>query len=110
VNLVENALKYSPAGTPLRVAALEEDGFVSLTVSDRGPGIPSGEEERIFEKFYRAVRGGGPGGVGLGLAICRAIVRAHGGRIRAENRAGGGAVFRFTLPSSPPPPLPPEAP
>jgi two-component system sensor histidine kinase KdpD len=109
VNLVENALKYSPAGTPLGVAAREEDGQVSVAVTDRGSGIPGGEEERIFEKFYRAVRGGGPGGVGLGLAICRAIVGAHGGRIQAENRAGGGAAFRFTLPASAPPPLPPEA-
>ncbi len=66
-------------------------------IVDHGPGLPSGDEERIFDKFYRA----GPaleGGVGLGLTICRGVIEAHGGRIWAENRPGGGAVFRFTLP------------
>jgi two-component system sensor histidine kinase KdpD len=77
---------------------------VEVVVADRGPGLPAGEEERIFEKF---VRGAGTGrGVGLGLAICRAIVAAHGGRIWAENRTGGGAAFRFTLPLGGIPPLP----
>ena len=76
-----------------------------MTVADRGPGVPDEERERIFEKFHRAAGGGG--GIGLGLAICRGIVTAHGGRIWAEPRAGGGAVFRFTLPvrrTSPPAP------
>jgi two-component system sensor histidine kinase KdpD len=77
---------------------------VTVELADRGPGIPVGEEERIFEKFVRG-RGTG-GGVGLGLAICRTIINAHGGRIWAENREGGGAVFRFTLSSAGIPPLP----
>jgi len=108
VNLVENALKYSPAGTPLGVSAQEKEGLVIVRVTDRGPGIPPGEQERIFEKFYRAVRRGDPGGVGLGLAICRAIVSAHGGRIWAENREGGGAAVHFALPAGTPPAVLPE--
>lgn len=75
-----------------------------MELADRGPGIPPGQEERIFEKFYRAGQTGG--GVGLGLAICKAIITAHGGRIWAENRPGGGAVFRFTLSAAGVPPLP----
>ena len=73
-------------------------------VTDRGPGLPPGEEARVFEKFHRAASGSVAGGSGLGLTICRGIVTAHGGRIWAENRAGGGAVFRFTLPFGGPPP------
>jgi two-component system sensor histidine kinase KdpD len=69
-----------------------------VEVADHGPGIPPGEQERIFDKFHRAVREGGPGGVGLGLAICRGIVAAHGGQIWAQNRDDGGVAFRFTLP------------
>ena len=74
-----------------------------VEVADRGAGLKPGDEIRIFEKFYRA-RPTTTGGVGLGLAICRAIVEAHGGRIWAENRSGGGAAFRFTLPLDGEPP------
>jgi two-component system sensor histidine kinase KdpD len=101
VNLLENAVKYTPAGTPIEISAAAGDGQVIVDVADRGPGFPPGEEARVFDKFYRvpgAAAGGGGGGVGLGLTICRGILTAHGGRIWAENRAGGGAVFRFTLP------------
>jgi two-component system sensor histidine kinase KdpD len=98
VNLLENATKYTPAGTPIDIAAEQTDGVVRVDVLDRGPGIPPGEERRIFEKFYRAAHEGSATGVGLGLTICRGIVTAHGGRIWAENRAGGGAAFHFTLP------------
>nr|MBA3684769.1 GAF domain-containing protein [Planctomycetota bacterium] len=103
VNLIDNAIKYAPAGSPLRVEAEvlpapEGPGEVRLSVSDRGPGVTADERERIFEKFYRGAAQGHQAGVGLGLAICRAIVVAHGGRIWAENREGGGANFRFTLP------------
>ena len=74
-----------------------------------GPGIPEELADRVFEKFYRLPREGASGGAGLGLSICRAIVEAHGGRIWAENRGGGGAVFRFTVPiEGSPPELAPE--
>ena len=73
-----------------------------VEVADRGPGLPPDQIERVFEKFYRGSNR--EGGVGLGLAICEAIVRAHGGRIWAENRAGGGASFRFLLPVQGQPP------
>ncbi len=104
MNLFENAIKYSPAGTPLELSASEQLYTVTVELADRGPGIPPGEEERIFEKFVRGRNAGG--GVGLGLAICRAIITAHGGRIWAENRPGGGAEFRFTLSSAGVPPMP----
>jgi two-component system sensor histidine kinase KdpD len=106
VNLFDNALKYTPKGTPLELSASESFYTVTVELADRGPGIPPGDEERIFEKF---VRGRGvAGGVGLGLAICRTIINAHGGKIWAENREGGGAVFRFTLSSAGLPPAPKE--
>ncbi|HEX4632974.1 MAG TPA: DUF4118 domain-containing protein, partial [Gemmatimonadales bacterium] len=98
VNLIENAVKYTPMGSPIEVAASSEGGVVRVRVADRGPGLPPGEEERVFEKFYRSAGAPPGGGVGLGLTICRGIIKAHGGRIWAENRAGGGAVFQFTLP------------
>jgi two-component system sensor histidine kinase KdpD len=98
VNLLENALKYSAGQGPLEIRASAGEREVVVEVADHGPGLPPGEEERIFERFHRAAGHGGPGGVGLGLAICRAIVAAHGGRIWAENRSGGGAAFKFTLP------------
>lgn len=96
-NLLENAAKYTPPGTPLDLAAFEENGAVIIEVRDRGPGIPPGEQERIFEKFYRG-NAGGVSGAGLGLPICRAIVQAHRGTIQALPRAGGGAVFQIRLP------------
>ena len=107
INLLENAAKYTPPGTPIEISAEATDALVRVSVADRGPGLPPGEEGRIFEKFYRAPGAAATGGVGLGLTICRGIVAAHGGRIWAENRAGGGAVFRFTLPLAGPPPPPP---
>src|SRR4030095_2657558 len=79
VNLIENAAKYSPAGSPILVRVEVADSAVESEVLDRGSGIPRGDEERVFEKFYRARSGRNPGGLGLGLAICRAIVSAHGG-------------------------------
>jgi two-component system sensor histidine kinase KdpD len=95
-NLLENGLQHTPPGTPVELVARMQKAGVLIEIADRGPGIPSGLEERIFEKFTRVKSPGG--GVGLGLSICRVIVEAHGGRIWAENRPGGGAVFRFTLP------------
>ena len=110
VNLLDNAIKYTPDGTPIEISAAGKSGSVVVEVADRGPGIPPGEEERVFEKFHRASQSTA-GGVGLGLTICRGIVKAHGGRIWAENRAGGGAIFRFSLPLTgiPPVPAPREA-
>jgi two-component system sensor histidine kinase KdpD len=97
VNLLENAAKHTPPGTPVEISATAGADEVVVQVADRGPGLPAGEEERVFEKFHRAASVPGTG-VGLGLAICRGIVTAHGGRIWAENRPGGGAAFRFTIP------------
>ncbi len=104
INLIENALKYTPPGTPIDISARLGDREVIVEVADRGPGLPGGDEGRIFEKFYRARDQGQAGGAGLGLTICRGIVTAHGGRIWAENRPGGGAAFRFSLPLTGPPP------
>jgi two-component system, OmpR family, sensor histidine kinase KdpD len=105
VNLLENALKYTDAGCGIRVSAWRDGAAVGVEVSDEGPGLAPGDEERVFEKFYRG--SSGTRGFGLGLAICRAIVSAHGGRIWAENRARRGAAFRFTLPIEGTPPPPP---
>ncbi|MDA8083907.1 MAG: sensor histidine kinase KdpD [Nitrospiraceae bacterium] len=102
MNLLDNALKYTPKGTPLALGASIQGDDVLVELSDRGPGIPEGAEEDIFEKFMRGSSAGG--GIGLGLTICRAIIGAHGGRIWAGNRDGGGAVFRFTLPVREEPP------
>ncbi len=97
LNLIENAVKHTPSGSSINLSASANDREVIVEVVDRGPGIPVGEESRIFDKFYRA-KPAREGGVGLGLTICRGIVEAHGGRIWAENRSGGGAVFRFSIP------------
>ncbi len=102
VNLLENAAKHTPPGTPIDVGAEAGSGEVVAYVADRGPGFLPGEEETIFQKFYRG--GAGSGGIGLGLTICRGIVTAHGGKIWAENRPGGGAVFRLSLPITGTPP------
>jgi two-component system sensor histidine kinase KdpD len=103
-NLVENAVKYTPAGGPIEISAALGDGALQLEVADRGPGLPSGQEQSVFEKFVRVRSEGGPGGVGLGLSICRGIAEAHGGTISAANRPGGGSAFLVTLPQEGEPP------
>jgi two-component system, OmpR family, sensor histidine kinase KdpD len=105
-NLLENASKYTPAGTGITVSATPDGDFMHIEVRDSGPGIPAGSEEAIFEKFTRGERESSKPGVGLGLAICRALVEAHGGTIRASTMLEGGACFAFTLPLGTPPALP----
>ncbi len=107
VNLLENATKYTPAGSAIQIAARERSDSVVILLDDHGPGLPKGHEARVFEKFERGQRESALPGVGLGLAICRAIVQAHGGTIGGHNRESGGAVsgarFVITLPRGTPP-------
>ena len=110
INLIDNAIKYTPPGTPIEVSAEETAGAVMVEVADRGPGLPPGEERLIFEKFHRTDPAPSVRGAGLGLAICEGIIQAHGGRIWAENRPGGGVALRFALPLKDGPPTLAESP
>jgi len=107
VNLLENAAKYTPAATPIGISAWVAGETVRVAIDDHGQGLPAGREEAIFEKFERGSRESATPGVGLGLAISRAIVQAHGGTIRGENRSEGGrtvgARFTIDLPRGEPP-------
>jgi two-component system sensor histidine kinase KdpD len=103
-NLLDNAAKYGASGGPIRVAAQVVGEAVRVTIDNEGPGIAAGLEDAIFTKFTRGQAESAHAGVGLGLAICRTIVEAHGGRIWAENPPEGGARFAFTLPAGTPPP------
>jgi len=103
-NLLENAARHTPARTLVRLRAQVEGGEMVVSVEDFGPGLPEGDLERLFDKF----RHGRRGGVGLGLAICRAIIALHGGRIWAERLPGVGTAFRFALPMETPPAMPAE--
>jgi two-component system sensor histidine kinase KdpD len=99
-NLIENSAKYAPPQTQIDIGAQVNGDMLEISIADHGPGIPMGEEERIFEKFFRsASEHHKPGGSGLGLTIAKGITEAHGGRIRAENRPGGGALFTVCLPA-----------
>lgn len=100
INLLENAVRYTPPGSALDIKAESSPFAVEISVADRGPGIPKGMEKLLFEKFYRVRHEAAQSGVGLGLAICRAIVEAHGGTIQAQNRSTGGAIFSFVLPQN----------
>jgi two-component system sensor histidine kinase KdpD len=108
VNLLENAAKYTPPGTAITLRAERAHGELLVSVEDAGPGLPAGDPDRLFAKFQRGVAEGPVGGVGLGLAICRAIVHLHGGQIWAERRLPSGAAFRFTLPLEEAPVMPEE--
>jgi two-component system, OmpR family, sensor histidine kinase KdpD len=104
VNLLENASKYTPPGSTVELSAEVVADRLSVSVSDNGPGLTVGREEAVFQKFTRGERESATPGVGLGLAICRAIVESHQGKIVATHRPGGGARFTFTLPLGNPPP------
>jgi two-component system sensor histidine kinase KdpD len=107
VNLLENAAKYTPAGSPIELSAKAASSAVAIVIDDHGPGLPQGREEALFDKFERGSKESATPGVGLGLAISRAIVQAHGGTIRGENRSGvsgvEGARFTIALPMGTPP-------
>jgi two-component system sensor histidine kinase KdpD len=108
MNLLDNSVKYSDPGSPILVQAQPIPQGISLAVSDRGRGLRPGDEQQIFDMFYRGADvGADRWGTGLGLAICRAIVVAHGGEITAANRPGGGTSVRFTLPQQGVPPVVP---
>jgi Osmosensitive K+ channel histidine kinase len=102
-NVFDNALTYSPPGSPLDISARRDGSEVRLSIADRGIGIPTGDLEAVFDKFYRVQRTEVPDGIdvsrgiGLGLSISRGIVQAHHGRIWAENRAGGGTMITVAL-------------
>lgn len=98
VNLIDNALKYAPRNTPIEIRVHRQSNQIQVQVMDRGVGIPSQDLPRVFDKFYRVQRPDMVSGTGMGLAICKGIVEAHGGTITAENRIDGGALITFTLP------------
>jgi two-component system sensor histidine kinase KdpD len=98
-NLVENATRYAPTGSEIAVSAQRANGEVRVAVEDRGPGVPASSVQHLFDPFYRVADGTPrPAGLGLGLAVAKGLVEAHGGRIWVENRPGGGARFTFSLP------------
>ncbi|MCE5208154.1 MAG: sensor histidine kinase KdpD, partial [Chloroflexi bacterium] len=98
VNLLDNAAKYSPPGSPIEIEVRRQTGGVCIAIHDRGIGIPPESLDKIFDKFFRLKPLENVSGSGLGLAICRGIVEAHGGQIWAENRPGGGSSFSILLP------------
>lgn len=100
INLLENVLRYTPEQSPIDISAKTSETTIDIAITDQGPGIPVGLEDKLFEKFYRVHHEAAQSGVGLGLSICKAIVMAHGGSIHAQNRIGGGAVFSFSLPKN----------
>ncbi len=98
-NLLDNCVRHTPPGTRISISATADDHSVRVAVDDNGPGLPPGDPERLFQKFQRGREESNAGGAGLGLAICRAIIAAHGGTITAAPRPGGGTRFAFTLPT-----------
>ncbi len=97
VNLLDNAVKYSPPEAAIEIDVTQKQKTVQIAIADRGIGIPTEDLERVFDKFYRVQRPESVSGTGLGLAICRGIVEAHGGTVQATNRPGGGTVISITL-------------
>jgi len=98
LNLMDNAARVSPKNDLVRIVARKTDHMIEISIHNNGPGIPEEEIEKIFERYYKIHSEPQQGGLGLGLAICRKIIEAHGGKIWAENRPEGGTVFCFTLP------------
>jgi two-component system sensor histidine kinase KdpD len=98
INLIDNAIKFTPPESPIEIAAYVEKDHIVVSVADHGPGIAVDEMPKLFEKFYRGRMLTTERGLGLGLAICKSIIKAHGGEIWAVNRKEGGTAFRFTLP------------
>lgn len=98
VHVMDNAIRYSPAGTPIQVRARARGECLEITVADRGVGMSPEDLTRVFEKFYRVGRAEEATGTGVGLAICKAILTGHGGSIRADERKGGGTIITMTLP------------
>ncbi len=109
-NLIDNALKYSPAEAPVEILVRQQGAAVVIAVRDRGPGVPPAQRERVFEVFQRGSDAGQRRGAGVGLAVCRAIARAHGGELRLRPRGHGGSSFECVLPTVEPPPAPGEEP
>jgi two-component system sensor histidine kinase KdpD len=98
VNVIDNAIKYSPPEAPIEIHAQAANNYMEIAVADRGPGIPKEDLTRIFDKFYRVQRPDNVTGTGLGLAISKGIIEAHGGFMAAENRPDGGAIIMLALP------------
>ncbi len=99
INLLDNAVKFAPKDKPIEISAEMSKGRVLVSVADHGPGIPIGEVNKVFDKFYRGSRiMSETRGLGIGLSICKVLIQAHGGEIWAENRKDGGAIFKFTIP------------
>jgi two-component system sensor histidine kinase KdpD len=100
VNILDNAIKYSPADSPIDINAKEVAGEVHIEIADQGVGVPPEDLARIFDKFYRVQRPDNVKGTGLGLSISKGMVEAHQGRITAENRLGGGTIIKIILPAA----------
>ena len=98
VNVIDNAVKYSPSGSPIEISAQAANGYAEVTVADHGMGIPSEDLTHIFDKFYRVQRPNNVTGTGLGLSISQGIIQVHGGFIAAENRPEGGTAITLGLP------------
>jgi len=105
-NLLENAARHTPAGTAIEISAQVSQGTLQVGVRDHGPGFAPGDEQRVFDKFHQGAPESAQSGFGLGLAISKAIVDAHGGTISARNAPGGGAEISFTVPTQAPRPTP----
>jgi two-component system sensor histidine kinase KdpD len=98
VNLLDNALKYTPDQSPIDISAKVDGRDLVVQVEDRGPGVPEEDSERLFDKFYRGSQKSNKSGAGLGLSICKGVIQIHGGVIWARNRTGGGSNFGFSIP------------